>query len=145
MTGVSSDVVRARSADIRGAVAEARRLAALPDDEFFADPRNVYSVEHLLLVAMEAAAALCTHIMARSARQAPSSYAECLGGMTTAGIVDESLGARLTRMARFRNLLVHRYWDIDERLVLDYVRHDLGDLEDYLAAVGRWMQRQQPS
>lgn len=42
-------------------------------------------------------------------------------------------------MARFRNLLVHRYWEIDPARVLHYARENLGDFEAYLAAVGRLM------
>jgi uncharacterized protein YutE (UPF0331/DUF86 family) len=139
MTGVNRDLVRSRAAEIRSGVVQIRRYAAQTDEAFFADARNLYSVQFLLLVTMEAAASLCNHILARSSRVSPASYAECLDGLHRAGIVDEDLAARLTRMARFRNLLVHRYWDVDGVQVLGYARQDLGDFEAYLAAIGEWL------
>ncbi len=38
-------------------------------------------------------------------------------------------------MARFRNLLVHVYGKIDYRQVYEVLRHDLGDLRTFAAAV----------
>jgi uncharacterized protein YutE (UPF0331/DUF86 family) len=38
-------------------------------------------------------------------------------------------------MARFRNLLVHRYWEIDPAQVLRFARENLGDFTAYLRAV----------
>jgi len=38
-------------------------------------------------------------------------------------------------MARFRNRLVHVYWDVDDRRVVEYLQESLGDLEQFAAAV----------
>ncbi|MBI3945508.1 MAG: hypothetical protein HY321_06300 [Armatimonadetes bacterium] len=43
------------------------------------------------------------------------------------------------RDARFRNLLVRRYREVDDTRVLGYARRDIGDLEAYLLAVGRYL------
>ncbi len=40
-------------------------------------------------------------------------------------------------MARFRNLLVHPYWRVDDREVFCVIRDHLDDFENYLLAVGR--------
>ncbi len=41
---------------------KAQRSAGLPDAEFWGDERNLYTVLHLLLIAIEATAALCNHV-----------------------------------------------------------------------------------
>ena len=38
-------------------------------------------------------------------------------------------------MARFRNLLVHVYWKVDNRQVHDALRKNLGDLRAFSAAI----------
>jgi uncharacterized protein YutE (UPF0331/DUF86 family) len=38
-------------------------------------------------------------------------------------------------MARFRNLLLHRYWEVDDQRVLTIARNDLGDLEMLIGAL----------
>jgi uncharacterized protein YutE (UPF0331/DUF86 family) len=54
-----------------------------------------------------------------------------------AQMIEASLAENLRRMARFRNLIVHRYWDVDDQRVLEIARTQLGDLEQFLAAIGR--------
>jgi uncharacterized protein YutE (UPF0331/DUF86 family) len=135
MIGIDIERVKGRAREIRESLEKIRRYAALPDAEFFADERNLYTVKHLLLIAIEATASLCAHILAKTARKSPSSHAECFEGLRDLGIVDGELASHLVRMVRFRNLLVHRYWEVDPVRVLGYAREDLGDFEAFLAAV----------
>ncbi len=135
MTGIDASMVRERAREIRDNVQKVQQYTALSDAEFFADERNLYTVMHLLLIAIETAAALCNHLLAKTARRAPVSYAECFEGLRLAHRLDDALAGRLIRMARFRNLLVHRYWEVDPVQILRYARTDLGDFEAYLTAV----------
>jgi uncharacterized protein YutE (UPF0331/DUF86 family) len=139
MQGTDVQQMRERAREIRESTAKVRRYAAQPDEEFFGDERNLYTVMHLLLIAIEAIAAICNHIMAKTAHKAPSSYADCFQGLESLGILDRNLTGRLIRMARFRNLLFHRYWEIDPQRVLLYARENLGDLEMFLTQLGQWL------
>jgi Protein of unknown function DUF86. len=40
-------------------------------------------------------------------------------------------------MAKFRNMLVHIYWEIDDAKVLEIIRDDLKDLEEFMGEVGK--------
>ena len=139
MNHLNEELVKARAQEIRESLRKVRHYASLPNDDFWDDERNLYTVMHLLLVSIEAVAALCSHILARLARRAPASYAECFEGLRGLEMLDDELTGNLVQMARFRNLLVHRYWEIDPERVLRYARENLGDFEAYLAAVGRLM------
>jgi uncharacterized protein YutE (UPF0331/DUF86 family) len=135
MIGIDIERVKERAREIRESLEKICHYAALPDAEFFADERNLYTVMHLLLIAIEATASLCAHVLAKTARKAPSSHAECFEGLRDLGIVDDELASHLVKMVHFRNLLVHRYWEVDPVRVLDYAREDLGDFEAFLAAI----------
>ena len=137
MSRLNEEMVKSRAQEIRESLNRVRRYTSLSDDEFWADERNLYTVMHLLLMSIEATAALCNHILARLAKRAPASYAECFDGLRELDIVDDGLAGRLVQMARFRNLLVHRYWEVEPERILRYGRENLGDFEEYLAAVGR--------
>jgi uncharacterized protein YutE (UPF0331/DUF86 family) len=142
MTGIDIERVKERAREVRENLQKIRHYAALPDKEFFADERNLYTVEHLLLITIEAAASLCTHILAKTARKSPSSHAECFEGLRDLGIVDDELTSDLVKMVRFRNLLVHRYWEVDSAKVLGYARENLGDFEAFLAAIETFVRRE---
>ena len=41
-------------------------------------------------------------------------------------------------MIEFRNMLVHRYWEIDDKKVLKYAREDLEDFEKFIKAIKKF-------
>ena len=139
MQGIDVQQMRERAREVRESITKVRGYAAQSDEDFFADERNLYTVMHLLLISIEAIVAMCNHVMAKTTRKAPSSYADCFTGLENLGILDLDLASRLAQMARFRNLLVHRYWEIDHKRVLLYARENLGDLEQFLIQMGQWM------
>ena len=137
MSRLNEELVKTRAQEIRENLGKIRGYASLPEDEFWADERNLYTVMHLLLMSIEATAALCSHILARLARRAPASYVECFEALRGLDLIDDELAGDLVQMARFRNLLVHRYWQIEPKLVLRYAQENLGDFEAFLAAVSQ--------
>jgi uncharacterized protein YutE (UPF0331/DUF86 family) len=44
------------------------------------------------------------------------------------GLLDEELGNNLSKMASFRNLIIHRYWVVDDSQILEMLRS--GGIED---------------
>jgi uncharacterized protein YutE (UPF0331/DUF86 family) len=71
MQGIDVEQMRERAREIRESIIKVRRYTAQSDEEFFTDERNLYTVMHLLLIAIEAIAAICSHILHRG-RQANS-------------------------------------------------------------------------
>ena len=55
--------------------------------------------------------------------------------MGETGLVPRGLVERLARAARLRNLLVHRYWVVDDRRVYEAVQVGLRDFEEYAGIV----------
>jgi uncharacterized protein YutE (UPF0331/DUF86 family) len=142
VSDVNIELVKERAREVRQCVTTIRRYTDQPDDVLLSDERNLYTVQFQLLIAIEAIAAVCNHLLARTAHSAPASYAECAEGLRDAGVINDELADRLKGMFRFRNLLVHRYWQVDQSRVLAYARHDIADFESYLSAVGRWLERE---
>jgi len=137
------DVDPLRIRDLLGTIAEAqahlRELGQLAEADFLADYRNTESAKYLLIVATEAAIDICNHIVARQARRAPQDYADCFGILAELEVIKPDLAQRLKRMARFRNLLVHLYWKVDNRRVYEIARDELGDLDSLRQQVSAWV------
>jgi uncharacterized protein YutE (UPF0331/DUF86 family) len=132
---VNPDVVRTRCAEIEDSVQRLERFGQLSLEDFLANLDSQDAVSYRLLVAIEAALALCYHVSARTAQKAPEDYAACFGGLSEAGIIAADLAGRLQRMARFRNLLVHGYWKIDYSRVHAILQEDLADLRAFASAM----------
>ena len=111
----------------------------MPRESFLADPKAVNSAKYLLIVAAEAALDICNHVAARRGGRSPEDYADCIVILAEIGAIDDGLRERLVRMARFRNLLVHLYWRVVDAEVHRVIREDLGDFDEYLASLGRYL------
>lgn len=123
-------------------VGEARRAlrrledrTALPADRFVEDEDRVAAVKYYLIVAVEACLDLGNHLIARNRYRAPEGYADTFRVLAEEGIIPEDLADRLEDMARFRNRLVHLYWDVDDRAVHGFAREDVEDVETFLGTV----------
>jgi uncharacterized protein YutE (UPF0331/DUF86 family) len=139
---VNLDRLRELAGHLRDAVRQLRELGLLSREAFVADSRATNSAKYLLIVAAEAALDICNHLAARRGGRSPDDYADCMAIMAEIGVIDDDLKARLMRMSRFRNLLVHLYARVNDGEVHRVIREDLGDLERYLASVGRFLKSQ---
>ena len=45
-------------------------------------------------------------------------------------------------MARFRNLLVHLYWQLDNERIYDSLQGRLASLEAFAGHIGQWLREQ---
>lgn len=132
------ELLRHRAAEIRENIGLLRRTASPPVEAFLAN-RDIQDASMFrLLVAIEAAQAICTHLAARIPTPAPDSKGDCFDGLRDVGLYDPDLCDSLCSMARFRNLLVHRYWNINLEQVHAFLTDGLADLEAYLEAVASY-------
>jgi uncharacterized protein YutE (UPF0331/DUF86 family) len=92
-------------------------------------------VKYRLVVAIEAATDVADHLIASEGLRLASGYADSFRSLEEAGVLPTELAASLADDARFRNLLVHRYADIDDGRVVEIARHRLTDLEAFVALI----------
>jgi uncharacterized protein YutE (UPF0331/DUF86 family) len=110
-------------------------LQQADDATLLGDPVRLAALKWHLLLALEDAFALYNQAVAILGGEPPSAYAECFERLAARGVINTALSNRLQAMARFRNLLLHRYWEVDDQRVLQIARNDLGDLEQFVGAL----------
>jgi uncharacterized protein YutE (UPF0331/DUF86 family) len=140
MTELNNDKIYSKFRDIRESI---ERLTAFKDislEAFLHDRDKQDIASFRLIVATEAAIDMCLHIAAAVFKQVPEEYAGCFRLLYDNGLIDLNVSNRLSRMARFRNLLVHQYWEIDYSRMYDIITgSDVGDLEELIRQINRWM------
>lgn len=140
---IDIEKIKSRISEIKSNIEKVKKYAGLPEKEFWGDERNILSIKHLLLESIEACGNICVHILAKKVYKAPSSFAECFEHLHRAGIINEELSLKLRNMSRFRNILVHRYWEVDEKKILEYAKTNLDDFEQFLRATVSYLQLNQ--
>lgn len=91
----------------------------------------VQAAKHSLLEIIEACIDIANYIISAKGFRRAEKYSEMFEVLKEEKIIGEKLAARLGEMARFRNLLVHRYGEIDNKRVLEIIKHNLGDIEEF--------------
>ena len=106
-------------------------------ENYLADEEGVLASKYLLLTAIEDGLAIANHVIASEAYRSPADYADAFRVLAERGVVDEELGRRLEAMARFRNLLIHVYAEVDDARIHGFLTEDLSDLKSYVASILR--------
>ena len=129
------DLLEKKLARIVTCVDDLRRLAR--PEEIRRDVREERFVAHTLQMAAQAALDAASHIVSDQVMGEPQSNRELFDILARNGWIGDELASKLSQMAGFRNLLVHGYEEVNLAIVEEVVRHRLGDLLDFVAAVER--------
>lgn len=70
----------------------------------------------------------------------PETYVDIFLMLNQLNIITNELSIRLSQMARFRNKLVHLYWEIDDNLVYKFLKENIKDFEEYICCVKKYLQ-----
>ncbi len=118
MTRIDIGRVRERGAYLRTQVQHLRALAARTDAETFGrDALSAAAARYLLQTSIEALIDLAYHLSAKLAQHAPRDAHDAFETMGRLGILDAEGMPRRHEMLRFRNRIVHRYLDVDDRRI----------------------------
>lgn len=123
--------------EINAALHKLDGYARLSEKEFLSNPEKIDGAKYNLIVAVEGVLDICHSIAARGGGRAPRDHADCFEVLGEIGFLESGFIDRLKRMARFRNLIVHLYWKVDDQRVFRILKDDLGDLREYLKIISR--------
>jgi len=110
-------------------------------EEILKNPTILGSAKYHLIVAIQGCIDICNHLVAKKGGRAPEDYADCFKLMADLGILENGLSERLAQMARFRNLLIHLYWRVDNERVYKILSENLVDIDQFLGSVGQILQK----
>lgn len=99
------------------------------------DLREQRFVLYTLQIAIQAALDVASHIVSDDRLGEPNTNAELFALLQRASILPAELAVKLSRMAGFRNLVVHAYAEVDMKLVARILSDNLADLSSYASAV----------
>lgn len=136
--GLNLEAVEARVREINEALQSLRELIGR---EF--QSLGVYeklSVRYLVVQLVEAASSVCIHVLSRAFDETAEAYPDCFLRLGERRAIPKDLAERLASAARLRNLLVHRYWEIDDERVYTSVKLGLKDFEEFVKHVGKFVE-----
>ncbi len=123
------------SSEINGALDRLHDLSNLEKKVFLSDPYKLASAKYFLIVAIEGTIDICNHLISMNKLRAPEDYADSFRVIGDSGILKNDFVKRLVEMARFRNRLVHIYWEVDDELIYSFINEDISDIKNFIKQI----------
>ena len=114
-------------------------LRDISRQEFLSDSKNQRTVIHALQWAIEACIDIGNHVIARNNWGIPKDYAEIFEILGQRKVIPKDFAGELTKMARFRNRIVHLYWKVDWEEVYKIFQERLKDLEVFKQQIEKFI------
>jgi uncharacterized protein YutE (UPF0331/DUF86 family) len=124
---------------LRNSAARLRSISKLSLEAFLEDPDKIGSSKYHFIVAIESAIDMCNHIISQNGYRVPEDYADTFRVMGEVGALDTDFSDALTNMAKFRNRLVHLYWEVDDPQVYEILQTRLDDFKRFLNAIAKFL------
>jgi len=131
--------VRKMVSSMRVAVRQLSDLSALEENNFLNDSHKIASAKYNFIIAIEAAIDMGNHIISQNGFRAPEDYADTFTVLGEYEVVDKQFVNELRNMARFRNRLVHIYWEVDDQQVYKIMQSNLGDFKTFLNSISSFL------
>lgn len=139
MPQFDQDKITKLVSELRTSVKRLRHLSKLSQNDFVTDPDKVGSAKYHFIVAIESCIDMSNHVIARNGFRVPEDYGDTFRVMAEAGVLENGFSQELRNMAKFRNRLVHLYWEIDDIQVHEILKSRLDDFKTFLDNLSRFL------
>jgi len=115
-------------------------IKTMSPHQFAESYRDIQAAKYSLLEIMEACIDIANYIISVKGFRRAEEYSEMFKVLKEEGVIGKELATKLEDMARFRNLLVHRYGEVNNRRVLEIVKHSLKDIEEFEKEIEKFIE-----
>ena len=116
-------------------------LKTLPLSDYVKEKRNIYSGRYLLQISIETCINIGNHLISTEKLGLPKEYADTFRILAKSEIISNELVDKLILMTRFRNRIVHLYWDIDDEFIKKIIETNLEDFYLFQKAIKTYLKK----
>ncbi|MEN6320251.1 MAG: DUF86 domain-containing protein [Syntrophaceae bacterium] len=137
---VNKELIFDRLSRVREYVKLLKELGRLSSEEFVSDFKAVGSAERLLQISIEACLDIGNHIISRCGLERPREYKDVFIILGKEGVLPFAFAERLIPMVKFRNRLVHLYWEINKKELYTIIQANLHDIEEFVQYIVQYLE-----
>ena len=140
MTKLNIELIYNLLEDLRTGIHELENAIKTPYDEL--SSMEKFGIRYIVISLVESSSSICMHLLHNLFGIYPKGYPSCFILLAEKGIIPKDLGESLARAARLRNILVHKYWEVDDNKVYLSVKKGILDFKRFVEliaeAVKKW-------
>ncbi len=95
------------------------------------------AVERYLQLAVQSTIDLAETVIAYKKLRKPSTLSESFDILREGKIIDDKLSEQLINIAGFRNIIIYQYREVDEEIMINILKNNLGDIEGFIKIIER--------
>jgi len=114
-------------------------FSELSKNEFLGQAEKIDATKYNFIVAIEAVIDICNRIISIRKLGYPQDYSEVIKLMGQNKVFGGDLVNRLVEMVKFRNMLVHLYWRIEDDKLYGDLKKNLDDFQEFKQAVAEYL------
>ena len=141
MNDLENSVLNRLFTEMDESLRKLRSLSKLTEDEFLGHYEKIDTCKYNFIVAIEAIIDICNRIISKRKLGFPQDYSDVIKLMSQQGVLEKDLVGRLVEMVKFRNMLVHLYWKIENDRLYQYLKETLGDFEAFKEAIRKYLKK----
>ncbi len=129
--------------EIRNSLKLIEKLVDLPYEDFISDIRNRYTLRLALIEIVEASVAIGLIILKELGDvEKIEGYIQVFRKLIEHRVLTPETGNGMEKLVRLRNMIVHRYWDVDDsKIYRDARENGLGVIRNFVFEVEKYVTR----
>ncbi len=137
------EAIEGRLKELDEILAELRKHQEITTEEMQESLSQRWVVERGLIAASTVLLDIADHILAGHFGVYAETYEESLASLEAKGVISEEVYGRIKGLGGFRNILVHRYLDIDPREVQQHLKKGLDVFPRFAQEILDWLEAQE--
>ncbi|QGN07407.1 DUF86 domain-containing protein [Halorhabdus sp. CBA1104] len=140
---VDEEVVVTKLEQVNEFAHDLEEMRGLSKDQYVSDIVIQRAVERTFMNLIQSCIDLAQHIRAAEDLTAARTSKEEIEALGKEGIISAETQERLEEAVGFRNVLAHRYGDVDHETVYEVLHEDLHWFEQFQQEVAQWFRKQE--
>ena len=138
---VDEDVIVDKLRYINRYTDDLKQIRGMSKEEYVEDMVTQRAVERTLMNLVQACIDLAQHIRSAEDLSPTETAKQEMQALGNADIISRETQEKMEEAIGFRNILAHRYGDIDHEVVFDVLHNDLRWFEQFQQELARWFQQ----
>ncbi|RLF00798.1 MAG: DUF86 domain-containing protein [Thermoprotei archaeon] len=103
--------------DIQDALDELKAITRFSESDFLSNRTLRFSARFSVIQIVEAVSDLGIAILEKDFSETAESYREVFTKLALKGVIKSETAEELEKMSSLRNMIIHRYWGVDDRKI----------------------------
>lgn len=138
---VDEDVLTDKLRYVNQYANDLEQMRGVSKQEYLTDVVTQRAVERTLMNLIQACIDLAQHIRSSEDLSPGGTAKQEIEALGNADILSENTQEKMEEAVGFRNVLAHRYGEIDQRVVYEILHEDLHWFERFQQEVAQWLQQ----